>query len=93
MVTDMLQRVRSYLAQPGKTKAGLAVDAGLHPNTLRDADKEGWNPTAETLLKLEPILMAAECANSDQSSPGKAAVLTASPGGADTATSGEAAAA
>lgn len=56
MVTDMLHRIRSYLATPGVTKAGLATKAGLHPNTLRDADQEGWNPTAATLKALEPHL-------------------------------------
>lgn len=56
MVTDILHRVRSYLSQPNVTKAGLAARAGLHPNTLRDADKDNWNPTADTLRKLEPYL-------------------------------------
>ncbi len=60
MVTDMLHRVRSYLSQPNVTKAGLAAKAGLHPNTLRDADKDDWNPTADTLRKLEPYLPAAD---------------------------------
>lgn len=56
MVTDILHRVRSHLAMPGVTKAGLAIKAGLHPNTLRDADQESWNPTAATLRALEPHL-------------------------------------
>jgi hypothetical protein len=56
MVTDILERVRSHLAEPGVTKAGLAVKAGLHPNTLRDADQASWNPTAATLKALEPHL-------------------------------------
>lgn len=56
MVTDILHRVRSYLAEPGVTKAGLATKAGLHPNTLRDADQDSWNPTAATLKALEPHL-------------------------------------
>lgn len=39
------------------TKAGLARAAGLHANTLRDCADEGWNPTADTLAKLEAFLL------------------------------------
>lgn len=52
----LLHRVRLFLAQPGVSKAGLAVAAGLHKNALRDADREEWNPTADTLRKIEPHL-------------------------------------
>ncbi|WP_158010594.1 hypothetical protein [Tardibacter chloracetimidivorans] len=40
------------------TRAGLAIAAGLHPNTLRDVEAEGWNPTASTLLALESYMEA-----------------------------------
>jgi 3,4-dihydroxy 2-butanone 4-phosphate synthase/GTP cyclohydrolase II len=39
------------------TRAGLARAAGLHANTLRDCGERHWNPTAETLGKLERFLM------------------------------------
>ena len=38
------------------TRAGLARAAGLHANTLRDCTEDGWNPTAETLAKLDAFL-------------------------------------
>ena len=38
------------------SRAGLARAAGLHANTLRDCADEGWNPTAETLNKIERFL-------------------------------------
>lgn len=38
------------------TKAGLARASGLHANTLRDCTEDAWNPTAETLAKLEGFL-------------------------------------
>jgi hypothetical protein len=38
------------------TRAGLARAAGLHANTLRDCTEPDWNPTAETLGKLERFL-------------------------------------
>ena len=40
------------------TRAGLARAAGLHANTLRDCTEDGWNPTAETLAKLDAFLAA-----------------------------------
>lgn len=38
------------------SRAGLARAAGLHANTLRDCTDDGWNPTAETLNKIERFL-------------------------------------
>ena len=40
------------------TRTGLARAAGLHANTLRDCTEENWNPTTETLIKLERCLSA-----------------------------------
>src|SRR5687767_1393345 len=55
---SMIQRVRDLIAQGQMTRAGLARAAGLHSNTLRDCLESGWNPTAETLGKLERFLAA-----------------------------------
>src|SRR5687767_4235926 len=55
---SMIQRVRDLIAQGQMTRAGLARAAGLHSNTLRDCLESGWNPTAETLNKLERFLAA-----------------------------------
>ena len=52
-VTD---KVRGLVSSGHMTRAGLALAAGLHANTLRDCTEEGWNPTAETLAKLERFL-------------------------------------
>ena len=38
------------------SRAGLARAAGLHANTLRDCTEDGWNPTTETLGKIERFL-------------------------------------
>jgi len=40
-----------------ETRAGLARAAGLHANSLRSLGQEDWNPTAETLGKLESYLV------------------------------------
>ena len=38
------------------TRSGLARAAGLHANTLRGCGDEGWNPTSDTLRKLQEFL-------------------------------------
>ena len=54
--TDLISRVRVLVEAGNVTKSGLARAAGLHANTLRDLDAAEWNPTAETLRKLEEWL-------------------------------------
>ena len=58
MSTSTITRVRDIVNSGEFTKAGLARAAGLHANTLRDATEPDWNPTAETLAKLESFLNA-----------------------------------
>lgn len=48
-------RVR-YALEHGETAASLAKKANLHRNTLYGCEREGWNPTLETLTKLAPHL-------------------------------------
>ncbi len=56
MNTPTIQKVREIIADGRMTRAGLARAAGLHANTLRECGEEGWNPTAETLGKLDRFL-------------------------------------
>ncbi|WP_199554511.1 3,4-dihydroxy-2-butanone-4-phosphate synthase [Sandaracinobacteroides hominis] len=56
MAQQLLDRIRDHLADTGLSRSGLAKAAGLHANTLRDLDQPGWNPTADTLSKLESLL-------------------------------------
>ncbi|MEL6963316.1 MAG: 3,4-dihydroxy-2-butanone-4-phosphate synthase [Pseudomonadota bacterium] len=58
MSTSIITRVRELIDTGDMTKAGLARAAGLHANTLRDAAEPDWNPTADTLAKLEAFLDA-----------------------------------
>ncbi|MEL1250343.1 3,4-dihydroxy-2-butanone-4-phosphate synthase [Aurantiacibacter gilvus] len=51
-----IARVREIIADGKMTRAGLARAAGLHANTLRDCTEVGWNPTTETLGKLDRFL-------------------------------------
>ena len=54
----LIEKVRRLATVGGMSRSGLARAAGLHANTLRDLDTSGWNPTADTLRKLELFLFA-----------------------------------
>src|SRR5205085_11889969 len=56
MSTILIDRLCDIVAAGEMSRAGLARAAGLHPNSLRKLGDEDWNPTAETLLKLEKFL-------------------------------------
>ena len=56
MSTLIIDKVRTLVTTGAMTRAGLARAAGLHANTLRDCTEGDWNPTAETLAKLERFL-------------------------------------
>lgn len=56
MSNAVITRVRELVGNGQMTRAGLARAAGLHANTLRDCLEESWNPTADTLRKLEQFL-------------------------------------
>ncbi len=57
MSQTLIERVRRLVNEGGMSRAGLARAAGLHANTLRDCTEADWNPTAETLRKLENVLL------------------------------------
>jgi 3,4-dihydroxy 2-butanone 4-phosphate synthase/GTP cyclohydrolase II len=56
MSTILIDRLCEIVAAGEMSRAGLARAAGLHPNSLRKLGDSDWNPTAETLLKLEKFL-------------------------------------
>ncbi|WP_298334841.1 3,4-dihydroxy-2-butanone-4-phosphate synthase [uncultured Erythrobacter sp.] len=58
MSTSTITLVRNLIDSGAYTKAGIARAAGLHANTLRDASETDWNPTTETLAKLQKFLDA-----------------------------------
>ena len=58
MAGNVIEQVRKLVAEGGMSKSGLARAAGLHANTLRDCTEPDWNPTAETLVKLERVLFS-----------------------------------
>ncbi|KTR84896.1 3,4-dihydroxy-2-butanone 4-phosphate synthase [Novosphingobium barchaimii] len=58
MASDLIEKVRKLVTDGGMSRSGLARAAGLHANTLRDVTEPEWNPTAETLNKLERVLFS-----------------------------------
>ncbi len=58
MSTQLIEKVRNLVTNGGMSKSGLARASGLHANTLRDLEEGDWNPTAETLRKLELFLFS-----------------------------------
>lgn len=58
MTESIIERVRAIIEDGKMTRAGLARAAGLHANTLRDCTQANWNPTTDTLSKLDRFLEA-----------------------------------
>ena len=58
MSSNVIEKVRKLVTEGGMSRASLARAAGLHANTLRDCTDADWNPTAETLGKLERVLFS-----------------------------------
>ncbi|HYI49878.1 MAG TPA: 3,4-dihydroxy-2-butanone-4-phosphate synthase [Allosphingosinicella sp.] len=56
MSSLLIDRLRDMVAAGEMSRAGLARASGLHPNSLRKLGDEDWNPTADTLGKLEKFL-------------------------------------
>jgi 3,4-dihydroxy 2-butanone 4-phosphate synthase / GTP cyclohydrolase II len=56
MSTTLIERLEAVIATGEISRAGLARAAGLHPNSLRKIGSPDWNPTADTLSRLEKLI-------------------------------------
>jgi 3,4-dihydroxy 2-butanone 4-phosphate synthase/GTP cyclohydrolase II len=56
MSVSLIERLNAIIATGEVSRAGLARAAGLHPNSLRKLGSDEWNPTAETLGRLEKLI-------------------------------------
>ena len=56
MSTTLIDRLEAIVATGEVSRAGLARAAGLHPNSLRKLGQSDWNPTADTLGRLEKLI-------------------------------------
>jgi 3,4-dihydroxy 2-butanone 4-phosphate synthase / GTP cyclohydrolase II len=58
MTHPTIERVRDLVSSDAMSRTALARAAGLHANSLRDCLEPRWNPTADTIGKLEAFLAA-----------------------------------
>ena len=56
MSATLIEQLEAVIATGEVTRTGLARAAGLHPNSLRKLGQNDWNPTAETLMRLEKLI-------------------------------------
>ncbi|MEO6432877.1 MAG: 3,4-dihydroxy-2-butanone-4-phosphate synthase [Sphingomicrobium sp.] len=56
MSTNLIEQLNAIVATGEVSRAGLARAAGLHPNSLRKMGASDWNPTADTLGRLERLI-------------------------------------
>ena len=56
MSTTLIERLEAIIATGEVSRSGLARAAGLHPNSLRKLGSDDWNPTADTLTRLEKLI-------------------------------------
>src|SRR5207302_10328418 len=56
MSTTLIERLSAIIETGEVSRAGLARAAGLHPNSLRKLGQPDWNPTADTLGRLERLI-------------------------------------
>src|SRR4051795_10037102 len=56
MSTTLIERLSAIIETGEVSRAGLARAAGLHPNSLRKLGQTDWNPTADTLGRLEKLI-------------------------------------
>jgi 3,4-dihydroxy 2-butanone 4-phosphate synthase/GTP cyclohydrolase II len=56
MSTTLIEQLNSIIDTGEVSRAGLARAAGLHPNSLRKLGSADWNPTADTLSRLEKLI-------------------------------------
>jgi 3,4-dihydroxy 2-butanone 4-phosphate synthase/GTP cyclohydrolase II len=56
MSTTLIERLTAIIETGEVSRAALARAAGLHPNSLRKLGSSEWNPTADTLKRLEKLI-------------------------------------
>src|SRR3954467_551367 len=56
MSTTLIERLSAIIDTGEVSRSGLARAAGLHPNSLRKLGQPDWNPTADTLGRLEKLI-------------------------------------
>ena len=56
MSTTLIDQLTAIIDTGEVSRAALARAVGLHPNSLRKLGAPDWNPTADTLKRLEKLI-------------------------------------
>lgn len=56
IVAQVRNRARAFAKERQWSRYRFAKEAGLHKNTLRDLWRDDWNPSLETLQKLDAVM-------------------------------------
>jgi ribosome-binding protein aMBF1 (putative translation factor) len=59
MIDVTLEKIRAFRRAAGWTKSRLAAEAGLNESVLRFLDRPHWNPTIDTVARLEAVVVKA----------------------------------
>lgn len=70
-VEMLVQTLKAEALAVGLPKSRLAEAARLHANTLRDLERDKWNPSLSTLRKLE-VYLSTLTANATDPNAGQA---------------------
>ncbi|MEO6359122.1 MAG: 3,4-dihydroxy-2-butanone-4-phosphate synthase [Sphingomicrobium sp.] len=60
MSSSLIDRLNAVIETGEVSRSALARAAGLHPNSLRKLGGADWNPTADTLMRLEKLLQQSD---------------------------------
>lgn len=60
MREELAKRIAAVLTLPGMNKVLLTYLAGIHRQTLEGYDSDAWNPTAQTLERLDRVVIGFE---------------------------------
>ncbi|HVJ44653.1 MAG TPA: helix-turn-helix transcriptional regulator [Dongiaceae bacterium] len=55
-IAKSIEKIRAFRVSRGWTLSKLAREAGLRESSIRDLDRDSWNPESKTLRKLETII-------------------------------------
>jgi transcriptional regulator with XRE-family HTH domain len=53
---DCVARIRACLARDGISAVTISSLAGVHPATLRDFERDDWNPKIDTLERIMRVV-------------------------------------
>jgi ribosome-binding protein aMBF1 (putative translation factor) len=67
-----IARIRAFARHKSWPKSRLAREAGMRDTVLRDFDNPKWNPTAETVRRLEAIIPSDFVIEPTEAAPAKA---------------------